>query len=277
MFQKLMDRLKAKFEEIDWLPKIIASVVIVVLFAIYNYITSNARTELGPMGDYFGGILNPVFSFLSLVLLIFTLKQNEKELGNSRKELEASTKALKQQAESMEFQRFESAFFNLLAFHNQLLEKITDSKNNDSSPPKSYLKRAHELAQKKDSGSRQFNSLDLTSGIDVFDFEKDVFNQYFRTLFQLLKFIHSNTQNLANERYYSDIVRASLPGELLPLLAIYAHTNAKFPELRVYPQLIERYALFEYFLAFRKCDLFMLIPKSFDKSAFGFNEAYKEI
>ena len=44
---------------------------------------------LGQVGDFFGGILNPVFSFITVVALVLTLLLQSKELKMSREEVGA--------------------------------------------------------------------------------------------------------------------------------------------------------------------------------------------
>ncbi|EHR0574716.1 hypothetical protein KS872_004518 [Vibrio parahaemolyticus] len=93
-------------------------------------------------GDFFGGFLNPIFAFLGLVLVAYTLMQNKVALEQSRKalavsnsELELSREehkksadALVQQAKQSKLQMFESTFFMLLEQHNLQLEKINNVK-----------------------------------------------------------------------------------------------------------------------------------------------------
>lgn len=69
------------------------------------------RENWGVVGDFFGGILNPVFAFLGLIMLLATLYQSQKELALTREELASSTKALEDQALTQKQQRFENTFF----------------------------------------------------------------------------------------------------------------------------------------------------------------------
>jgi len=59
------------------------------------------RGEWGSLGDFFGGLLNPFFALLGLLMLLVTLFQNQKELSLSRKEFEESADALKSQASTL--------------------------------------------------------------------------------------------------------------------------------------------------------------------------------
>jgi len=78
---------------------------------------SDIVEEWAQVGDFFGGILNPIFSFLALIALLYTIILQSKELRLTRRELRASKKALQSQSDSLKLQNFENTFFNLLNNH----------------------------------------------------------------------------------------------------------------------------------------------------------------
>lgn len=106
----------------------------------------------GAVGDFFGGVLNPTFGLLSLILIAYTLIQNKtaleqsekaieqgtkaieqneralrvsnEELALTRIELANSSKALEEQASLLAVQSFETTFFNMLELHNKNLNRI---------------------------------------------------------------------------------------------------------------------------------------------------------
>lgn len=108
--------------------------------------------DWGSVGDFFGGVLNPTFALLSLILIAYTLMQNKnaleqsekaiqqgteaieqneralqvsnKELELTRNELANSSKALEEQASLLAVQSFETTFFNMLELHNKNLNRI---------------------------------------------------------------------------------------------------------------------------------------------------------
>ena len=76
----------------------------------------------GAMGDYFGGILNPIFAFLSFMALLFTIYLQSDELRASRKELELSKEAMKRSASAQEKQ---AAHFESESEKNEALKMIS--------------------------------------------------------------------------------------------------------------------------------------------------------
>lgn len=60
----------------------------------YSYM---APERLGQFGDFLGGTLNPIFGFLTVCLLLWSIFIQRKELSLTRKELKKSAKALNEQ------------------------------------------------------------------------------------------------------------------------------------------------------------------------------------
>lgn len=93
---------------------------------------------LGPFGDFFGGMLNPILTFCTFMALLMTiiLQQRElklsreqvaisvKELGETRKATEISSQALTEQSKSLQIQNFENTFFNMINLHNEIVNNL---------------------------------------------------------------------------------------------------------------------------------------------------------
>lgn len=209
--------------------------------------SDDKRTEWGVLGDFFGGFLNPIFSFLGLIFLLATLFLNQKELELSRNEFKSSADALKSQAVTLEKQRFEDTFFALLNQHNLLLEKNIVT-------------------------SQSWRDLVIVySATDIYSLDNAKkrllriggLNQYFRVLYQLLKFIASNcpdstvkdkfscvsleqTECSKAEKFYSNIIRSFLSENIYYLLAINCYCQNNDDKFIEYKRLLERYAFFEH-------------------------------
>ncbi len=94
---------------------------------------------LGTKGDYYGGLLNPIFGFLSLMALLYTIVLQSRELSLSRQELEETKTEVRRSADAQEKsekalngqlalqakQSFETTFFNLISLHNSILNSLT--------------------------------------------------------------------------------------------------------------------------------------------------------
>lgn len=76
--------------------------------------------DWGTLGDYFGGMMNPVVSFATLVVAYAVWKQQ-------REELQQTKEALKEQAKTSEQQRREQRFFDLMNVYYRTLESVSST------------------------------------------------------------------------------------------------------------------------------------------------------
>jgi hypothetical protein len=78
----------------------------------------------GQIGDFFGGLLNPILSFTAILLVLYTIRLQSKELREAREETRLANKTLAKQTLVFERQNFESVFFRMLEVHARLLADI---------------------------------------------------------------------------------------------------------------------------------------------------------
>lgn len=65
-----------------------------------SYSISGDPEQWGQMGDYFGGIINPIVGFLTICLLTVSLRQNQIALKQTREELKETRNAIKKVSSS---------------------------------------------------------------------------------------------------------------------------------------------------------------------------------
>lgn len=259
------------------------------------------RSDWGAMGDFFGGMLNPFFSLLGLVMLLVTLFQNQRELELSREELRESTKALKEQASTLDKQRFEDSFFALLSQVNATLERVLTEKvryNADGIP--SQTNSTVDVLTAELIGTlhyRNFTDVNTMSAAKQALLKQDPFlNQYFRMLYQVLKLIAKSSPGTlrksddwisdlesstasSTEKFYSNIVRSLIPQDVGYLLAINCFAEEREDQYFPYKLLVERYSLLEHLpLVIPKPKnekLVLQIARYFKAVAFGKSIDYK--
>lgn len=217
-------------------------------------------SDWGAVGDFFGGILNPAFTFLSIVLLAYTLHQNKKALKQSQEaldinndELRISSKALTSSAESQHAQNIGNTFFNLLEQHNNIVNAlkmepfyirsnlklgIRNVKSTDFFTGRTVfselLKLLHESSRKLD---RDFKNADCINAYKLINGNfNHVTGHYFRNLFQIIVYIdtycddETKIKNITNEararkKNFMRILRAQLSSDELILLLINCTKN----------------------------------------------------
>lgn len=99
----------------QWIKWILVAAIIILLvvctmfFVTFPEKIPTDRENWGQFGDYFGGTLNPILSFFSLIILVLNLTLQSKqleltrqELNNSKAELEATREELKKSSAAQE-------------------------------------------------------------------------------------------------------------------------------------------------------------------------------
>jgi uncharacterized membrane protein len=251
---------------------IIALAAIVLTFGLYFFNFHGAMSDTpgdwGTFGDFVGGVLNPIFGFLSFTAVLITIILQNKEMNLTRQELELTRKemersastqeraesALRLQADTQIKQQFEGTFFSLLNEHNRSLQEVTSQ----GPQLKSRFTRLEEAF-----GNAFHLCHSLTESKLQLESDNHLCGTYFRILYQILKFIATNSPgtkigvnfipNLIensplapNEKMYANIVRSFLPDKALQLLAVNCaceDDNDPFWNFRL---LIERYQFLEH-------------------------------
>lgn len=272
-----------------WILGIAAVAAFLIVLGLYisyfkNLSVTNDSATWGTFGDYLGGTLNPIISFLALIGLLYTIHQQAQEMQATREELKQAAEQQRQQVEQQScqseifnLQQFESTFFSLLEQHNKAVEKIE---------AESIFEELHNIYNKKiDQITTRKPSEELSNSLAIKTINQHYeLKSYFNLLFQILKFIsislskNSESNNSedskitikdfdsdnkrskeklsheyinSKERMYSDILRSFIPNIILKLLALNCLTIDKFSRdnrletLYNFQGLLNRYALLE--------------------------------
>ncbi|MGO3920106.1 putative phage abortive infection protein [Acinetobacter venetianus] len=197
--------------------------------------------DWGTFGDFIGGTLNPILTFISVCLILFTVYQNKKALDFNSEELALSRKAQQDSAKSQQLiqktqnlQQFDSLFFSLLDQFKQQQDKlctlnIDDESKVDQIYQSVFVKHYLDSTYHKRARLLQYHEL----------------NQYFICLFQLFKLINTRINRSPNdnekieewgdyalEKQYANILRALIPQKLQQLL--FLNVCMEFDEYKWY-------------------------------------------
>ncbi|MDD3467969.1 MAG: hypothetical protein PHE67_12545 [Campylobacterales bacterium] len=217
----------------DSVFKIIISVAILISIAVigFYFFNFNGAVTLkqevwGQFGDYLGGTLNPVFGFLSLIILLYVLRQNEralkmpkKELKLTRKELKNSATALAEQSETLKIQRFEQTFFSLLKLYDEIVAEFRYNSSNGR------------IALRERFGFPEF-----------LEKNKYVSKKHTKIIIRIIEFL--DNANINNKLLYSGLLRDSFVNEELILLC---REIIQIPEYEKIFKLLYKYGVFENF------------------------------
>lgn len=238
--------------------------IMMIVVNVEAYFASPTAAGKGQWGDFFGGMLNPILSFLAFVGLLYTILLQQKELGLSReelrltrKELANSAKALGDQNLSLKKQRFESAFFGMVGVLNQIIDNMDVTKGYDHDREilrgrdcfSKYIEELNGIYEKiqnvqKDNGLYAMkweinndlvnfeNELKKTSASysNFYKYRKSDLGHYFRVLYNIFRYIRESD---FPDGVYSKILRAQLSNQELIILFYncLSDIGANFKEL----------------------------------------------
>lgn len=204
----------------------------------------------GQFGDFFGGTLNPIFGFLSVMALLAALVIQSRELKISSEELKNSALALNAQNRAIAHQSFEQTFFSWLESYRDMLgsvEHVTNEREFNggralrrwwvSSLTDNYLGSA-------DPNIPGLAKVALGQWERLYRDNEYQLDSLFRNLYRLILWIdsqHGSRMSEAQKWFYISIVRAQLSWIEMVYLFYNGHTERG----RNFKKLIEKYALFD--------------------------------
>lgn len=244
-----------------------ALVIIGSIYYMHFGSISENNQKWGEFGDYFGGTLNPIFGFLTVIALLVTLAIQSRELGISSRELRNSAVALEAQNRAIEHQNFEQTFFSWLQGYREILDSIeatitrtqwagrqvdTESEIVNGRKALRYLwsrwisedsiaATARELGNATSQGIPNA----VMANYDELYAENIIFlDNLFRVLYRLILWIDSKDEaklNIESKWLYVSIIRAQLSS----IEMAYLFLNGLTERGRKFRPLIEKYALFD--------------------------------
>lgn len=247
-----------------------ATAVGTMLFVGVNNIES--FKGMGQWGDFVGGSLNPILTFLTFVGLLFTIALQRIELTLTRDEMKRSADALELQEKAVRKQSFENTYFGMLNLHNSIVNSI------DLSNPVSnvvthgrdcfrvfYTNLTKEYRDNINKASGKYSESDVLK-LSYDNFWKKYqleLGHYIRYLFNIIRFVDQSDQA---EPYHMKLVRSQLSDQEL-LLLFYNCTQAGG---RKFKFLAEKHALFDNLPTVRLLD--ESHANLVERSAFGDND-----
>ena len=180
-------------------------------------------SELGQLGDFFGGLLNPLVSALTLFVAISVWRLQKDELELTRNEMTQTKLAMEEQAKTAEQQRQEQRFFDLLEVYQQTMRSVEIGGSTGKAAFMNWRKLETGLIHDLVHNTERWQKMDIP--IDRIqqlrrswsDFSPN-FDHYFRVVFRILYEMESL---LGEQQYrYAKLFRAQLATEELNLIGL---------------------------------------------------------
>lgn len=198
------------------------------------------QESFGAWGDFFGGVLNPILTFLTFMGLLITIILQQTELREAREEFKGQKEALENQKNEMQVQSFDNKFFQMMNFFIEIRKEISFSK---------IRKNFEDEISKDYTDNRKYISRTLFSFFDNqfqnFNRKNSEFKYYFLNLYQILKYIDEDIPNQELSKKYTNFLRAQLSKDELILLTYNAIGVQSFTT-NDYQILVEKYEFFEH-------------------------------
>lgn len=213
----------------------------------------NPRADWGTLGDFFGGVLNPILGFFSFVALLYTVNLQNEQLEEAK--------------ESKVIERFEGLFFHMT---NQL-KSLYDDIDIEKISVKDFISEDCEAVKPRENINKNDN-----------------LRIFFMYLYQILKNIDSLPKSIEHEerKKYSNIVRSVLGNKALQLLylnnLILKDENEIKDEFYRYKKLITDFEMLEHmdFKLNGQESLnywLVLLSKTYNPAVFGDSYYYKAV
>lgn len=193
----------------------------------------NSAQYWGQIGDFVGGILNPILSFVALMAVILNLSMQRKELALARKDAEENQLIQSNQSQIFERQNFESVFFKLLEIHSRLSASTRLTSNYKEYQGvdafKLIEKYYFDINAYGDVLQSEYADHIKSSAERMMADNVEEVGHYFRNIYQILKYVDSLGQdallatqpsfnkkaraavkNYAQQRDYANMLRAQL-------------------------------------------------------------------
>ena len=169
-----------------------ATIVVAVFLSLLVFLTIILQSpeNIGQAGDFFGGFVNPLLTFLTFSGVLFTVYIQRQDLNETRKET-------KKQAEFFERQNFEATFFQMLNLHNGIVSELEISEYNYSSPFKGrgtfpvYYSKLQEKFNNIHTQALGSQSLIVSHAFHQFwDGARQDLGHYYRYLYNIIRYVH---------------------------------------------------------------------------------------
>lgn len=219
-----------------------------ILLAV-DFAGHRSNFQLGTFGDFFGGVLNPLLTFLTVVGLAVNIVLQRVQIIHARVESAKHEVAAKTQA-------FENTFFQMLTLHNNIVQELKFDPSLIPYPAWSEEKsrRAGRSLPRGTpaTGRAVFPALllRLTSCKEPNETEADayrrfdtahhnVLDQYFRNIEQILKMLgafalEDDRKHAWAAAKYTDILKSQLSDKELVVLFLHSRLRAENNELLLY-------------------------------------------
>ena len=250
-----------------WLKSLVALSIVIACISVGMYLNnfgndlSEKQEVWGQFGDYIGGTLNPLFALTALLALIYTIVLQSKELRNSAIQLEKSAEALNNQNRVLENQNIEATFFKLLNVYSEIVKELhinsSDYDGFEFLAPYRATYDDRKCIEMLCTALYEHHLSNVVSGnytveeeeaVDIeyrkfYSIYGSLIGHYFRTIYNIIKFIDRSNTDLSKKQLYVNLLRAQFSRHEFVLL--FYNCLSSYGRERMAP-LVKKYNLLKH-------------------------------
>lgn len=228
--------------------RLVQAAAYAILVVLIVDVFSLANLKLGEFGDFFGGVLNPILTFLMLIGLIITIVIQRVELRLSRNEFRRTADALQEQTQTSKKQNFENTFFQMMRLYNEIMDSLSvksefvldviQGKGGKTFKGRDCIEQLYEYWKKNhvenilrgDHNCPPLEAIDIEY-TEFYNEYGNLVGHYFRTIYNIVKLVDNSEIPSSDKKNYTNILRSQLSKYELGLLlynSLSHYRNEKF-------------------------------------------------
>ncbi|ACN17504.1 conserved hypothetical protein [Desulforapulum autotrophicum HRM2] len=192
---------------------ILAVSIVAYLVVIFSYVVNFGATwsceqgDWGTFGDFVGGTLNPLFSFMALIAILITIVLQSKELEQTRIELARTAEANEKQSIYLASQQQRDDIYRLIS---KLAERINNTYN------KNHLPNEHSIY------TALIGPLNVNDNDAYFTLTGEMLNPQ-SSGYSRVKYIESDLKSLASLLDEYEVISSKISSKPTPLRSFYVN------------------------------------------------------
>lgn len=211
---------------------------------------SETHINAGVFGDMFGAV-NALFSGLSIIGIVYAIRQQDQQLKLAREEvktaqetlrvaiddanktktiLEEQHKQLSLQNKATQLQAFENTFFKILENVNYTISEIRNSENSGRSRLNSIKNSIIQSINFHEDENQ--TALELSQFLERNNVIRNNLSSYVKSITTLIKFVEEH--NIENKTLYKELIKSSLSSSEIVIITYYSILDKMFNKKTLY-------------------------------------------
>lgn len=222
-----LDKRINSFTKFAWVLVWFGATIFILGFILYFFNCINLN-KLNELGDFYSGTVTSLWSLSALFFIYVAflgqkqqlnkqsieIMQNQIELRMNREEQQNQRKEMKKHNETLEHQRFENTFFQLLRQHNDIINSI-DLRRLSRETLAYYVyaqgRDCFKIFYDEEIKKKLEDVYELSNVMEKYEqfYKKrqSDLSHYFKSFYHILKFIKRGKKNI-DKNYYASLLRA---------------------------------------------------------------------